>query len=100
MGCRTLMVFKGAGSLTRHSLFPLADSDPSFLRARRVAGSKTRTLHKNREGCGTPIWVADQFARMQVFRGLALIAVSAGTPGKLTRQRILDESCSDLRCGI
>jgi hypothetical protein len=34
--------------------FPLADSDRFFLRARRVPhGGKTRTLHKNREGCGT-----------------------------------------------
>jgi hypothetical protein len=34
--------------------FPLADSDPSFLRARRVPqGRKTRTLHKSREDCGT-----------------------------------------------
>ena len=50
MGCRTLVVFKGAGFLTRHSLFPLADSDPSFLRARRVPESKTRTLHKTVKG--------------------------------------------------
>jgi hypothetical protein len=47
------MVFKGAGFLTRHSLLPMADSYPSLLRARRIAGRKTRTLHKTREGCGT-----------------------------------------------
>jgi hypothetical protein len=34
--------------------FHLADSDPSFLRALNVAdGGKIRTLHKNREECGT-----------------------------------------------
>jgi hypothetical protein len=34
--------------------FPMADSDPSYLRARRVPhGRKTRTLRKNREECGT-----------------------------------------------
>jgi hypothetical protein len=32
----------------------LADSDLSFIRAQRVPqGGKTRTLHKNREECGT-----------------------------------------------
>jgi hypothetical protein len=56
LGCRTLAVFKGAGFLPLHSLLPLADSDPCFLRARKVAGRKTRTLHKNREECGTRFW--------------------------------------------
>jgi hypothetical protein len=56
LGCRTLAVFKGAGFLPLHLLFSLADSDPSFLRLRRVAGRKTRTLHKNREECGTRFW--------------------------------------------
>jgi hypothetical protein len=56
-GCRTLVLFKGAGFLTLHSLFPLADSEPFFLRALRVAhGRKTRTLHENREECGTQFW--------------------------------------------
>jgi hypothetical protein len=56
-GCRTLAVFKGAGFLTLYSLFPLADSDPSCLRALCVAHErKIRTLHKNREECGTQSW--------------------------------------------
>jgi hypothetical protein len=56
-GCRTRVLFKGAGFLNLDSLFPLADSDPFFLRALRVAhGEKTRTLHKNREECGTQSW--------------------------------------------
>jgi hypothetical protein len=62
------VVFKGAGFLPLHLLFSLADSDPSFLRARRVAGRKTRTLHKNREECGTPILGMDQFARRKSFQ--------------------------------
>jgi len=41
----TLAVFKGAGFLILDSSFPLADSDLSFFRARRVPhGRKTRTL--------------------------------------------------------
>jgi hypothetical protein len=52
--CRILVVFKGAGFPILDSPFPLADSDLSFLRARGVPqGRKTRTLHKNREECGT-----------------------------------------------
>jgi hypothetical protein len=47
-------MFKGAGFLFLHSLFPLTDPDPSFLRSLNVAnGGKTRTLHKNCEECGT-----------------------------------------------
>jgi len=57
LGCRTLVLHKGAGFLTLPSLFPPADSDPSFLRALCVAHErKTRTLHKNREECGTQSW--------------------------------------------
>jgi hypothetical protein len=55
-GCRTLAVFKGAGLLILASLFLLAECDRSFHRARRVPRwTKTRTLHKSGEGCGTRI---------------------------------------------
>jgi hypothetical protein len=48
---------KDAGFLILHSLFPQANSDPSFLRALCGAhGRKTRTLHENREECGTQSW--------------------------------------------
>jgi len=88
IGCRTLALFKGAGFLSRHSLSPLANSDPSFLRARRVAGSKTRTLHKNREECGTPILEMDKFQRRQVFIEQAFTPVGDCSPGKLTHHTV------------
>jgi len=54
---RALAQFKGAGFLILHSLFPPADSDPYFLRALCVTHErKTRTLHENREECGTQSW--------------------------------------------
>jgi hypothetical protein len=81
-GCRTLALFKGAGFLSRRSLFPLDNSDPFFLRAQRAAGRKTRTLHKNREECGTPILEMDKFARRQVFIEQALTPVGRWSPGK------------------
>jgi hypothetical protein len=43
-GCRTLVVFKGAGS------FSCAVISKSCW-----SGRKPRTLHKKREGCGTQI---------------------------------------------
>src|SRR6267378_8709104 len=48
---------QGCGFLTLHSLFLLADSDPACLFALYVAHErKTRTLHENREECGTQSW--------------------------------------------
>jgi hypothetical protein len=45
---------KGAGFLTVYLISPMFDSDPAFLRARRIQrGRKTRTLHMNGEECGT-----------------------------------------------
>ena len=82
IGCRTLALFKGAGFLSRHSLFPLDNPDPSFLCACRFPGRKTRTLHKNREECGTPILEMDKFARRQVFIEQALTPVGRWSPGK------------------
>jgi hypothetical protein len=54
-GCRTLVVFKGAGFLTHYSLFRAADSDPSLSSCASGWGRQTRTLHKNRERCGTQL---------------------------------------------
>jgi hypothetical protein len=48
-------MFKGAGSVCVHLFFPLNDSNSPYLRARVVSGRKTRTLHKNREECGTQL---------------------------------------------
>jgi hypothetical protein len=57
------------GFLILNSHFPLADSDPPLLRALCVAHErKTRTLHKNREECGTRSW-ADR-----LHRGIRLVA--------------------------
>jgi len=56
------VVFKGAGFPTVPSPFPPADSDLAFLRGWMVEGRKTRTLHKNREGCGTRILGVHEFA--------------------------------------
>jgi len=54
IGCRNLAAFKVRVLLSLPSFFPLADSNPSPLRALMDAhGRKTRTLHKNREECGT-----------------------------------------------
>jgi hypothetical protein len=50
MGCRTLVVFKGAGFLTRHSLLPPADSDPSFLCARGAREEKPAPFTKTVKG--------------------------------------------------
>ena len=50
---------KGAGFLTVYSPFPPADSDSFFVRGWMVEGRKTRTLHKNPEGCGTRISIGD-----------------------------------------
>jgi len=48
------VVFKGAGFLIIDSPFPLAGSDPYYFGERRVPHErKTRTLHKDREECGT-----------------------------------------------
>jgi hypothetical protein len=67
-GCRVRQPLRGfelagAASLCRPRVrvfsssilpFHLGDSDPFFLRALMVVcGGKTRTLHKNREECGT-----------------------------------------------
>jgi len=46
--------FQGCGFSDPRFVFPAADSDPTFHRARRVRrGRKTRTLHKSGEECGT-----------------------------------------------
>jgi len=63
------------------------------IRARKVAGRKTRTLHKNREECGTPILGMDAFARTQVFIEQALTPAGGWSPGKFphhTAFRVLE----------
>ena len=56
-------------------------------------GRKTRTLHKNREECGTPILEMDKFAIREVSIEQALTPVGGWSPGKFphhTAFRVLE----------
>ncbi len=87
---------RSAGFLTLHSLFPPADSDPSFLRALCGGhGRKTRTLHENREECGTRSWadrphrginlVATFLRRKQEKRTICEPGIQIGNSGSVQR---------------
>jgi hypothetical protein len=52
----SFVLFKGAGFLSRYSLFPPANFDPFFLRARIIAGRKPAPFTKTVKSAAPQFW--------------------------------------------
>ncbi len=74
-----------AGFLTVNLISPRFNSNPAFLRARRIQrGRKTRTLHKNGEECGTRKFNPPPKHGPLASTWLAIIGTRCGGPSETT----------------